>query len=120
MTNEFILEGLCCSSCATKIEGAVSRLEGVESVTINLATTKLKIEATAGLAKNMFEIVKGIAHTYAPDIRVIKKGESSGIALERTDKKRMAWLNVGGAAFHFSTIFRLFWSFYALNHPHFR
>lgn len=99
MVNEFILEGLCCSGCATKIETAVNKLNWVMTGTVSLATTRLKIKTTADVPKNMLDIIKGIVHTYDPDIVVIVKGKDRNPTTERDDKKRIVWLSVGAVTF---------------------
>ncbi|NLD46875.1 MAG: cadmium-translocating P-type ATPase [Clostridiaceae bacterium] len=42
---EFILEGLDCANCATKIEANVNKINGVASASMNFATKTLTIEA---------------------------------------------------------------------------
>lgn len=45
MTNKsFKIEGMTCAACARAVERAVSKLEGVSSVNVNLATEKLTFE----------------------------------------------------------------------------
>ncbi len=68
MKKKFILEGLNCANCAAKIEREISILDGVESASINLITTKLLIE---GKDENMLEIIRlaeSIVGKYEPDV----------------------------------------------------
>ena len=44
MEKVLILNGLNCANCATKIENAIQRIEGVETSTVSLATQKLIIQ----------------------------------------------------------------------------
>ncbi len=45
------IEGMTCASCAAAVERAVSKLEGVEEVSVNLATNTAKIKYTPGMVK---------------------------------------------------------------------
>lgn len=45
MKKSFKLQGLDCANCATKMERAVGKLDGVESAVINFMAEKLIIEA---------------------------------------------------------------------------
>ena len=40
----YILDGLDCGNCANKIQMAISKLDGVESINIDFLTKKMKIE----------------------------------------------------------------------------
>lgn len=45
MKKTFMLKGLGCANCATKMERVINKLDGVKNATINFITTKLVIEA---------------------------------------------------------------------------
>lgn len=45
MKKKFKLEELDCANCAAKMEDAISKIEGVESVSVNFMAEKLTIEA---------------------------------------------------------------------------
>jgi cation transport ATPase len=44
MKKKFVIEGLDCADCASKIEVAVKRIDGVKEATVNFMTQKLVIE----------------------------------------------------------------------------
>lgn len=44
MKKIFNIEGMTCASCAARIEKVVGKIEGVSSVTVNLATEKMNVE----------------------------------------------------------------------------
>ncbi|MEG0165771.1 heavy metal translocating P-type ATPase [Anaerorhabdus sp.] len=44
MKKIFNIEGMTCASCAARIEKVVGKVEGVSSVTVNLATEKMNVE----------------------------------------------------------------------------
>ena len=61
---------LCCANCAAKIEEKVSRLPGVESVSVNFLTEKMVLEVAEpeldSVKKEIIKIVKKIE----PDVTV--------------------------------------------------
>ena len=64
------LVDLCCANCAAKIEEKVSRLPGVESVSVNFLTEKMILEvAEPELDSVKKEIVK-IVNKIEPDVTV--------------------------------------------------
>ncbi len=69
MKKKFILEGLDCANCATKIESDISKLDGVECASINLMTTKLIIEAQDEKMQAIIETAKKIVNKYEPDVK---------------------------------------------------
>lgn len=44
----FAIEGMTCASCVDRIEKVISKLSGVKSVTVNLATEQAKVTALSG------------------------------------------------------------------------
>ena len=66
MKKKFILEGLGCANCATKMEEAIKKLDGVKEATVNFMTQRLIIE---GEDDKMPEIVREAE-------KIIKKIES--------------------------------------------
>lgn len=64
------LNDLCCANCAAKIEEKVSRLPGVESVSVNFLTEKMILEvAESELDAVKAEIIK-IVKKIEPDVKV--------------------------------------------------
>lgn len=45
MKETFNIQGMTCAACAARIEKVVGKLEGVQSVTVNLASEKMVVEA---------------------------------------------------------------------------
>lgn len=45
MQKKFTIENLGCANCASKMERAISKIEGVQSVSINFMTRKMILEA---------------------------------------------------------------------------
>jgi len=108
MKQEFILQNLTCAGCAGKIENAISKIQGVLSVSINLATTKLKIETN----EENFElkkIIQKIAHTYKPEIKVLE----TDIVEDTINKSKFLWLLIGGIFFFIAIFFEYIFNFEA-------
>jgi len=68
MKKKFVLEGLDCANCAAKIENDINKLDGVESASINLMTTKLTIEAAEDKMQEIADTAKKIVNKYEPDV----------------------------------------------------
>ncbi len=66
---QYILEGLCCSNCAAKIEKDVRTLEGVKTAAINPQTSVLSMEFDAD-ARHLAEEITRIAVSHDEDIKV--------------------------------------------------
>jgi copper chaperone CopZ len=64
VTKTFILQGLDCPHCASKIEAAVSKLDGVSAASINLETSEFAIKAD----DDKFEAIAKLAEEIAKDI----------------------------------------------------
>jgi len=95
MTKEFVLQGLHCATCANKIESAISKAEGVISASINLATSKLRIETTS-TNKDIHKTIESLIHTYEPDVQVL---EAKAAAPPTVSKSKILWLLCGMLAF---------------------
>lgn len=64
------LQGLCCASCAAKIEEKVSRLEGVDSAAVNFLTEKMILNADETALDTIKEQVERIVHKIEPDVEI--------------------------------------------------
>ena len=64
----FRVEGMDCASCATKIDTAVRRVEGVEDVSVSVTTGTMTVRhsATDGLAETVAKKVGGLGYKTAP------------------------------------------------------
>ena len=71
---EFILEGLCCANCASKIEAQCKKLEGVSSANVNFITKSLVIQLqTVDKIIILTDEVKKIVKRIEPQVNVIDK-----------------------------------------------
>lgn len=55
MKTKFIVEGMTCSACSSAVENAVSKLEGVDEVTVNLLTNSMNVVHKDDLDINLIE-----------------------------------------------------------------
>ena len=57
-TKQFSVDGMSCSACSAHVERAVSRVEGVSSVAVNLLTNSMVVEGTATADAIVAEIAR--------------------------------------------------------------
>ncbi|WMJ78852.1 MULTISPECIES: cation transporter [unclassified Sedimentibacter] len=69
MRKKFMLEGLNCANCAAKIERDITKLEGVESASINLMTEKLIVEGAEDMMSQIAIMAEKIVNKYEPEVR---------------------------------------------------
>jgi Cu+-exporting ATPase len=69
---ELDLEGMTCAACATRIEGALNRVEGAQA-SVNFATEKATVRVSAGAADaaKLIEAVRDVGY----DAHVSREGE---------------------------------------------
>lgn len=72
MKKVFKLQDLDCANCAAKMEKAISRLEGVQSVRINFMTQKMTLEADDERFDSLIEEAQKAIHRIEPDCIVLR------------------------------------------------
>lgn len=71
---EFILEGLNCASCASKIEDSTNSLKGVDIATMDFVSKKLKVEIASNTdSDEISDKVKSIVNELEPHVKVLEK-----------------------------------------------
>ena len=60
-----------CANCANKIQDAVSKVDGVKSVTVNFMTQKMIIEIDDDRFEEVFKVVVKTAKKVEPDFEVL-------------------------------------------------
>ncbi|HGV4089726.1 heavy metal translocating P-type ATPase [Enterococcus faecium] len=78
MNETFLIDGMTCASCAQTIEGAVQKMKGVQSVSVNLATEKMLV-AFDGATISEKDIENAVDHT-GYKAKTIK--EDSGVTFD--------------------------------------
>lgn len=72
MKNVFKIKGLDCANCASKLESAIQKIEGMESVSINFMTEKMIMEYNEENKQEIMEKVKKIIKKEEPDVKIEK------------------------------------------------
>lgn len=70
MTKNYCVEDLDCAVCASKMQDAIAKIEGVEQVSVNFLTQRIALtapeEALGGIEKQMVKVCRRIE----PDCRI--------------------------------------------------
>lgn len=72
MKKVYNLSDLDCANCASKMESAIKKIDGVTNASVNFMTQKMTIEVADG--KSMAEImkeVKKVCHKVEPDCTIL-------------------------------------------------
>lgn len=71
MKKVYRMENLDCANCARKMEDAIQKLDGVESVNINFLTQKMILNADEEKIQEIAEKAAKLCRRVEPDCRVI-------------------------------------------------
>ncbi len=71
MIKVFMLEDLDCANCAAKLENALSKVDGVEAVTVNYFAQKLILEADDAIFDEVLKRVIKTTKKTLPIVEVI-------------------------------------------------
>lgn len=72
MKKVFKMEELECANCAAKMEAAISKLEGVEKVSIGFMTQKMMIVADDEKLESIMDEAQKICKRFEPDCRIVR------------------------------------------------
>lgn len=64
------LKDLCCANCAAKIEDKMSKVDGVESVTVNFLAEKMILELAEDKLDEILNKAEKIVHKIEPDVKI--------------------------------------------------
>ncbi len=67
MKRTYRLQGLGCAACAAKMEDAIGKLDGVDTVNVNFITTKLIIEGDEAKMQEIAAQAEKIVRKIEPD-----------------------------------------------------
>lgn len=103
----FILEGLGCANCASKIELEVKKLEGVKTASVDFVSKKLTMETDPNVnSEKINEDIVSIVKRIESDVKVISAEEIIKEKVKKNDdkeefqnKKEMVRLGIGGVLF---------------------
>ena len=71
MKKTYRLENLDCAACAAKMEAAISKLDGVESVSVNFIMQKLTLEAPDERFDEIRKKAVKLCRRVEPDMEII-------------------------------------------------
>ena len=71
MKKTYRLENLDCAACAAKMEAAISKLDGVESVSVNFIRQKLTLEAPDERFDDIMKKAVKLCRRVEPDMEII-------------------------------------------------
>ena len=72
MKKVYRLEELDCANCARKMQEAISKIDGVESVNISFMTQKMAIEADSERFEEILDEAQKFISRVEPDCRVVR------------------------------------------------
>lgn len=75
MEQKFRVEGMTCSACSAAVEREVSKVEGVDSVAVNLLTNSMKVVADDGAENAILKAVDDAGYKAFPEKAERKKKE---------------------------------------------
>ena len=67
MKKKFKITGLDCGHCASRLEEALNKIDGIESAKVNFLTQKVTIEATDDNMDRICDEVKVVTKKTLPD-----------------------------------------------------
>ena len=70
MTKTFILENLDCANCAAKMERKVSKIKGVDSVSVTFMTKKMVIDADESKMDDVVAEAAAVIKKVEPDVEM--------------------------------------------------
>ena len=71
MKKTYALQNLDCAHCAAKMEAAIGKLKGVQSVSIAFLTQRLTLEAEEADLPDLLPQVERICRKIEPDCRLV-------------------------------------------------
>lgn len=72
MKRRFKLNNLGCANCASKMETAIAKIDGVNSVTLNFMTQSMILDADGDLFDKILEESERICKKIEPDFVLIR------------------------------------------------
>lgn len=73
MKKVFKLEDLDCAACAAKMEDAIRKVEGVQDVSVNFMTQKLKLDLEEENYDTIMKEIKKVCKKVEPDCTILDK-----------------------------------------------
>lgn len=68
MKSKFKIKGLDCANCAAELEREISKVKGIESVSISFMTEKMELEYDENKKEELIQKVKKVIKREEPDV----------------------------------------------------
>lgn len=72
MKKIFKLQDLECANCAAKMEKAIAKLDGVQSVRVNFMTQKMTLEADDERFETLINEAQKVIHKFEQDCMILR------------------------------------------------
>lgn len=72
MKRSYRMEDLDCANCAAKMERAVAKLDGVDSVSISFLGQRMAIEADDAIFEEIMDKVVKVCKKVEPDCKIVR------------------------------------------------
>lgn len=72
MKKVFKLQDLECANCAAKMEKAIAKLDGVQSVRVNFMTQKMTLEADDERFETLINEAQKVIHKFESDCMILR------------------------------------------------
>lgn len=69
LKKKYTIEGLDCANCASKLEKAIGKIDGVEKATISFFSEKLNIEADEEKLDDIYREIVSLASQYKAKVK---------------------------------------------------
>ena len=70
MKSKFRVKGLDCANCASQLERAIQKINGVESANISFITQKMELEYDDARKEEIIQNVKKLIKKEEPDVTI--------------------------------------------------
>ena len=72
MNSKFKVKGLDCANCATELERAIQKIEGIKSANISFMTERMELEYDENNEDEIIKKVKKVIKREEPDVTIDK------------------------------------------------
>lgn len=70
MKSKFKIKGLDCANCASQLERAIQKIDGVESANISFMTERMELEYDETRKEEIMQNVKKVIKKEEPDVTI--------------------------------------------------
>lgn len=70
MKSKFKIKGLDCANCASQLERAIQKIDGIESANISFMTEKMELEYDETRREEIIKNIKKVIKKEEPDVTI--------------------------------------------------